>query len=204
MVVISLDRIKVIAERNVTLPIYDEQGNGFFRTLNTDLLQKILGENQVNLKIVSHSDEENCNRRIFFQFTVEVIEALLSDRVHGVVVVLERAFIKELAFYISLFTANYDKPIIIYSTATEKYIYTKDFKQVEKVQQSSDKENIRKAIQVAGEQKYGKSQPLTVVNQSVLSILSNHYLHNYFLTQAAKAEKINSNDQSEKQTNYPS
>lgn len=191
MEVTVLGRIKVVTNKHLIMPVYDEQGNGFSRYLNSESLRALAGDSQVYLKKVSCLDEYGPDQMTFYQITVDVIETLLSDKVEGVVVVIEQAYLKELAFYLSLFTASYEKTIIIYSPVLEHFSQLQDFDQVEKQHQSIDLRNLQKAIEAAREQDYSKSPPLTVMNNSLEPALPDQYFRTLSLTKSTYKQKTN-------------
>src|SRR5690625_3846248 len=106
-----LNNVEIITTGDMTNRVNNE--NDLLKLLGNDFLQSIRAHTGITLKRSTVVNSTAFDYRTLFEVAIDVIDSLLNDQVTGVVLIIERETMSELAFYLSLFTHTYQKPIII-------------------------------------------------------------------------------------------
>lgn len=165
-----MNYVKIITTGEINVQIDDGNGNVYPQAFNEQLFQKIAGKTNIRLKRSTLLNGYAFDYDTIFKVAVDVIESLIDERVSGVVLIYERETMSELAFYLTLFTRTYKKPIVICSLPNELHVVKINEKNIHLKQQVKSSErscylqDLHDAIKIASDPSYGKLTPLTVHN----------------------------------------
>lgn len=106
-----LNNVEIITTGDMTNRVNNE--NDLLKLLGNDFIKSIRAHTGITLKRSTVVNSTAFDYRTLFEVAIDVIDSLLNDQVTGVVLIIERETMSELAFYLSLFTHTYQKPIII-------------------------------------------------------------------------------------------
>src|SRR5699024_11623986 len=157
----------------------------YARPMDGQLIQQVAGEIEIGFKQVTKLSDKAIDLRTAFEIAVDVIHSLLNDRVLGVVLLYGWGKMDELAFYLTLFTRKYKKPIIFCefpnNLSLGKTLEHRAANQVKKKQfrKHSKLSDLLQAIKIAANPTNGLITPLKVYQQNI-SFATPH-LESYFV-----------------------
>src|SRR5690625_5019968 len=107
--------VRIITTGVPIVQVSDGQGNVYPRFLNETLLSKVATKTNLTFKRSTTLWGYEFNYEAIYNVAIDVIDSLLEDDVDGVILIYEQETMSEFAFYLSLFTIMYNKPIVLYS-----------------------------------------------------------------------------------------
>lgn len=168
-----MNDVEIIMTGEQIVQVDDGNGNAYPQTFSDQLLQKIFGKTKIRVKKSTSLNGYAFDYETIFKVSTDVIESLLDERISGVVLIYERETMSELAFYLSLFTRKYRKPIVLCPPPNKLYLVKGDKQQIGK---QSSLQDLQQAIKIASNESYSRLPPITIHKGNIfLATYDTHY-----------------------------